>query len=64
MLCNEVRMMTEEKDISYMHEYFPARLEEQTVNKLQQLEQEISKEFGDKVILMAFTPKRESWGDY
>lgn len=53
-----------DKDVSYMHDYLPAHLGEDTVNRIQQLEQEISNEFGDKVILMAFTPKRESWGDY
>jgi hypothetical protein len=53
-----------DKDVSYMHDYFPAHLSEDKVNRIQQLEQEISNEFGDKVILMAFTPKREGWGDY
>jgi hypothetical protein len=57
-------MVNEDKDVSYMNDFLPAHLKEDVVNKIQQLEQEISNEFGDKVILMAFTPKRESWGDY
>jgi hypothetical protein len=65
MLSFEVtNMVNEDKDVSYMHDYFPASLKEESVNRIQQLEQEISSELGGKVIIMAFTPKGESWGDY
>lgn len=53
-----------EKDVSYMHDYLPTSLEGEQVNQVKHLEEELSRKVGDQVILMAFSPKRESWGDY
>jgi hypothetical protein len=57
-------MNQEKENVTYMDDYYPAKLSHETIDRIQKLEKEISSEFGDHVILMAFTPKRESWGDY